>query len=360
MGEDDINSELDIPLDNLNDAVITRDNGLLISGEYDSKITVIKTDPNFLTYWRRDDFEWGNLMRGDWGSMSYWISILNSYQTDEGNYCLTGMITEGGCVISHSILVIGLDKRGSELINTRFDQLYVVDAIKTDDGGQLLYGTKLIKLNRFIDVTWEKDYDPWTIKVINTRDGNYAMVFRRDGKESLLRVLDRNGNEILSAGFCFNELFWDEVAYDLVQLSDNGFFIVGRSENYEGSSPHLDCAVIRLRPDGTEVWKTRFGSDDNDEWLDNILYTNDQYAIIQGSIGFPNASYRRSTVFKIDYNGQVLDSCSFNPGTYLLYNQKGYFIKAEKTTEGLYHFNKIPLDAIFDHWLKLKGQQSIY
>ncbi len=79
MARDDLNSEQDIPLDNLHDIIITRENGLLISGEHDSKISVIKTDPNFLTYWQRDNFEWGNLIRGDRGSMSYWITILNSF-----------------------------------------------------------------------------------------------------------------------------------------------------------------------------------------------------------------------------------------------------------------------------------------
>ncbi len=261
------------------------------------------------------------------------------------------MITEGGCVISHSILIVGLDKQGSELIKTGLDDPGIVNTLKTSDGGQLLYGIKLMKLNSFFDVTWEKDYDMCPIKVINARDGNYALIFRRDDKKSLLRIFDRYGDQVLSAEFCFHEIFYDEVAYDLVQLSDDGFLIVGRSENYDGPSLHMDCALTRLSPDGTEVWKTRFGTSDNNEWLENILYTNDQYAIIQGNTGYPNDSYRRSTVFKIDYNGQVLDSCSFNPGTYLLYNHKGYFIKAEETSEGLYHFNKIPLEEIFNHRL---------
>ena len=74
--KDDIFSEYQIQLISIHKVIITKDNGLLIAGEYDSKITFIKTDENFRIIWRKDYY-----------TMDLWVGkVINIY---DGSYALT-------------------------------------------------------------------------------------------------------------------------------------------------------------------------------------------------------------------------------------------------------------------------------
>ena len=141
---DDFVSEKYIQLRSINNAIITKDNGLLIAGVFDLKITFIKIDENFRTVWRKDNFEWGvNYSEGGWGGAFYSVQIIDIFQNEHDNFICVGAIAEGGDVVYSSTLVVELNQKGEEVRKIEFKEFGVGKAIKTSDNGYLFMGNKL-------------------------------------------------------------------------------------------------------------------------------------------------------------------------------------------------------------------------
>jgi hypothetical protein len=92
----DIQSENDIRLNSVQKVIVTRDNGLLIAGVYDSKLTFIKTDENFDITWMKDDYEWGRYEVGSFGGGSTnAFEVINLFQDEFNNFICTGSLLQG-------------------------------------------------------------------------------------------------------------------------------------------------------------------------------------------------------------------------------------------------------------------------
>ena len=347
--KNDITSENDVQLNGIQKVIITRDNGLLIVGENDSKTTIIKTDANFRTIWRKDNYAWGNNMYGSWGQSSYWFQIVNMFQDDNDNIICIASVMQGGCVIFSSAMIIELNIRGAELKRMEIKDFSLYDAIKSTDGGYLLSGTKLLKLDKNFKSNWEKNYWAQGIfvgKTINTIDGRFALTCWNDNDESYLKVLDTNGDELESARYSYNVIPFNETGNDLIQLNDRGFIIAGRTRNIH-EPWDMDCGVTRINSSGKKTWTNKFGTR-SDEWLDKIIYSSDNELIIQGEIGFPNADIQKSILLRIDLTGNITDSCTVDRIEPMLYNPNEYFIKSYKLDDNYFRFTKIPFRELFN------------
>jgi hypothetical protein len=103
----DIQSENDIRLNSVQKVIVTRDNGLLIAGVYDSKLTFIKTDENFDITWMKDDYEWGRYEAGSFGGGSTnAFEVINLFQDEFNNFICTGSLMQGGCVVYNSVMTL--------------------------------------------------------------------------------------------------------------------------------------------------------------------------------------------------------------------------------------------------------------
>jgi hypothetical protein len=345
---DDIKSVNALQLNSIQKVIITRDNGLLIAGVYDSKITFIRTDANFNIIWRKDNYEWGNMISGSWGSSSYLVNVLNIFQNEFDNFVFVGSIEQGGCVLYSSVMIAELGSKGEELKKAEFKDVLVYDAIKTVDGGYLLSGTKLQKFDKDLKINWEKNYWSQNLmpgKVINTYDGRYALTIWNFNDESFLKVLDAYGNETLSEEYSFNDIPFNENGNDLIQLKDRGFLIVGRTRNVREPSD-MDNGVLRVNESGKRIW-TRKSGKITDEWLQKIIYSSDKELIVQGQMGYPGDISQKSFILRMDLNGQVSDSCSFDINETLLYSSHDYFVRVKKDGDTQVRIDKIPFGEIF-------------
>jgi len=346
--KDDILSENNIQLNSIQKVIITGDNGLLIAGVNNSKETFIKTDANFGTIWRKDDYDWGNyIYSGGWGQPFYGVDVVNIFQNENDNFICVASVTQGGCVIYSSVMIIELSQEGEELKKMEIQDFTILDAIKSADGGYLLLGYRLLKVDKNFNINWEKDY--WAMdlgigNIINTNDGRYALTCWNYNDESFIKILNTDGDESFSERYSFNDTPFNETGNDLIQLKDKGFIIIGRTRNHD-EPWDMDCGATRINSSGAETWTKKFGSGD-DEWLEKIIYSSDDEFIVQGKVGFPNDEIQKTILLKMNITGQIADSCTVDRIEMLLYNPHNYFIKADKIDDDYYRFNKIPFKEL--------------
>jgi hypothetical protein len=348
FAEDDISSTVTFQLSNIQKIISTRDGGFLIAGESDCKTTFIKTDANFGTIWRNDNYSWGSNIYGSWGQSSYSYRVINIFPDENDNYLCFGSVTQGGCVMYSSSLIVELSPEGKDIKRKEIKNFVLYDVINTQDGGYLLSGSNLLKLGSNFESLWEINYRAGNTainKVINIGDGNFAVTCRyNDG--SYLRLLDNNGNELWSRKFEFNnDIPLEEIGFGLIRLKDNGFLIAGRTRNHHPLFD-MDCGITRLNASGDMIWSAKFGSG-SEEWLENIFDLSDNEFVIQGNVGYPNDKIQKSIILRIDLNGKIIDSCSVSKFEALFYNDKGYFVRASKEGDNI-SLNKIRSDELFD------------
>ena len=153
-----IPSSADFQLNNVSYVLFTQDNGLLIAGVFNGKSTIIKTNFKFETEWIKNDYEWGNIISGSgWGSSFYAPVIKKIFQKDDGTYVCLCSIEEGGDVVYSSSLLIELNKSGEQIRKVGFQDNVTINVLQTNDGGCLLFGSKLIKLDQNYTQQWVKN-----------------------------------------------------------------------------------------------------------------------------------------------------------------------------------------------------------
>jgi len=159
---------------------------------------------------------------------------------------------------------------------------------------------------------------------VSISDDGFAITGSYDGEQIFLKKHDSNGNELWSKTYKHNEYPFEESGYDIVQLSDDGFLIIGRSGRTYIPNV-IDCQIIRTNAYGDTIWTERFGYSTN-SWLDRFISCNSNEFVIKGSIGFPNEN-QRSILIKINANGQILDSLTENKFQMIVRSPLDYYVK---------------------------------
>jgi hypothetical protein len=345
--DNDLGSVADLQLNLIQKVINTRDGGLLISGVSDKKATFVKTDANFNIIWKCDNYEWGLNQYGSWGQSSYTFEAINIFPDEDDHYICFGSVMQGGCVVFESVLIIELSPTGKELRRMEIKDFALHEVIKTSDGGYLLSGTKIIKLDRTLVTTWEKkllENGSWTNKIIVTNDGSIASTCNHNDA-TYLEVLDNSGNELWSNLFKFSETPREEIGFGLVELHDGGFMVCGRSRNHYPPFD-MDYGMTRLNKDGSMIWSRKFGSG-ADEWLEEFIYRSENEVIIRGNIGYPSQPVQKTFLLKVGMNGNIIDSATFDKVESLLFSNNNYLIKIYKEDDNYVHLSKVPLSELF-------------
>ena len=341
-------TDQDFQLNEIYNILYTNDNHYLITGEFDSKITLIKTNENLRTIWRKNNFNWGTNYSEGWGGDYYSFEPTNIFLNEQGNYIIIGYVAEGSCVVSYSALIIELNQSGNEVKIIKINDFLVDDAIQTSDSGYLLIGNKIAKLDKDLVLLWAKDFSnyeylPSKIIEIDNESG-FAVTGTYNHEEVFLKKLDANGDELWTNEAPFNKVPTNDVGYDIIQLVDQGYIIIGRIGNFH-KSYDLECFVIHTNFSGEAIWTMKFGNE-NDDWLENFIYKSNDRFIIQGKERDVDNN-KRSILLDMDKNGQVVDSCYIDEFELLMYNPLGYFLKANKIDENKIRLSKIQFNNLF-------------
>lgn len=317
------------PLNSVDNISFTKDNGLIISGSFNGKYTLIKTDDSLDIKWIKNNYDWGNLVFGSgWGAWSYSFKMIKVFQAEDGNYVCVGAITQGGDVVYSSALVVILNQNGEQIQKYTFDNTYLLNALQTNDG-YVLFGTQLTKLGNNFNERWAKDiYNNYTYFPcqITTTDDGFA-VTGSCGDQIFLRKFDTNGNELIMQKYKHNDYPFDESGFDVTQLTDNGFLIVGRTRETT-SSDIINCQMIRTNSVGDTIWTKRFGYSTN-SWIDHIVSYKQNDFVLQGSIGFPTDSVQNTILIKINSGGEILNSKITEKFPMIVYSPLNLYIKVQ-------------------------------
>src|ERR1035437_4174708 len=344
-----IPSNMTFQLNSVDQVFFTKDSGSLIAGVYHHKYSFIKTNAAFDIEWTKNNFVWGNLISGSgWGSYSYSVQILKIFQRNDGSYVCIGSFMEGGDVMFSSTLIIVLNQKGEQIHSYEFKDLSTSKALQTSDGGYILLGKKLIKLDRNFSKLWEKDLGNsiyYQNQIISTADGGFATTGNYNYEKIFLKKLDLNGNETASFTYEHNNSPFNENGSDLIQLQDLGFLIIGRTRNISQIND-LDCQIIRTNFAGDTLWTKRFGNSSN-EWLERFISTGQNEFIAQGTSGFPNEN-QKSILIRFNATGQILDSIRTDKFNMLLYSPSKFYIKVQSQDTAHITFQKIEAGRLFN------------
>lgn len=328
--------------------IIILDDGFLVSGISNSKVIISKLDINFSTVWEKNNYEWGTLTStGGWGGSFYNVRINNIFIDELGNLTCFCPKTEGGDVIWSSVLIVKLDKYGNEINRIELANTSLIDVAKTSDNGYLLAGNKLIKLNADLSKSWEKADQNYVFsgaKIINTNDKGLALTGTWNSDQVLFQKLDEIGN-IQWTKKSFNQKPFNDLGYDLSQLYNGGFLIIGRTRDLK-QPWDMNCFIIRTDISGDTIWTKKFGEEYN-EWLENFLYTSNNDFIIKETVGFPNDTIHKTILLRMSLDGQIIDSKETTSFEKMIYSNSGYFVRAEKTGDNTIRFSKVQINDLF-------------
>ena len=336
-------------MDRMENVFFTHDGGFIISGVSNSKTTIIKTDSQSDILWTQNSFDWGtNSSSGNyWGASFYSVNVVKIFQRNDGGYVCICSVEEGGDVVYSSTLIVQLNQRGEQIRKVEFTDIDAYNALETNDGGYLIFGNKLLKLDYNYNQIWQKnifDFIYFQAQIVTIEDGGFATTGSY-GDHIFLNKYDSRGNEFSSSTYKHDEYSFDESGSDLIQLDDKGFLIVGRSRNSD-SAYDFDFQIIRTNFNGDTMWTKRFGYPTYDR-LDRIISCNRKECIIQGTIGYPGEN-PKSYLLKINLAGQILDSCRTDNGLNLVCSPLNQYFRIQNTDKTHLSFSKVAVDKLFN------------
>ena len=193
-------------------------------------------------------------------------------------------------------------------------------AIKpTNDGGFILagytnsfgsggYDVLLVKINASGSIQWAKTVgglsDEYAYSVIQTFDGGYITVGRTSSfgagiNDVYVTRWDINGNLIWTKTIGGTQ---NELAYSVLQTTDNSFLIVGWTSSFGSGSS--DVYIIKINDSGNLIWTKTIGGA-NEEGASTIIQTSDGgYAIVGGTKSY-GAGDNDIYLIKLDLNANV-------------------------------------------------------
>ncbi|MFZ2340694.1 MAG: hypothetical protein WAW07_13350 [Bacteroidales bacterium] len=180
---------------------------------------------------------------------------------------------------------------------------------------------------------------------IQTDDNCIAVTGTWNSDQVFLRELNENGS-IRSEKRNYNTQAFNDLGYDLHQLSDKGFIIIGRTRN--NKEPwDMNGFIIRTESSGDTIWTRKYG-EGSDEWFEEIIYASDDEFIIRKTVGFPDDTERKAFLMSITGNGEISESGEINISDTFLCTSSGYFVKAQKEGDRNISLSKVQRENLFD------------
>jgi len=285
------------------------DGGFIIAGETGGDIFALRIDRDGNKSWQRtygggySDFANDICLSGDGGFVVVGATCSNS-----------------SCKTADTGLVLRMDSNGTLLWETRLDgkARYVAPCL---DGGYLITGENLVKIDANGSLLWTKDFGPsghiipadqgnnfifnipgdsltkidsegeviWkhelrantTVRMITgTSDGGYAAAGYSQGHTYLLRI-DAKGRRVWDRIYAGNYSEW---TYSICQTEDGGFITTGSTGSY--GSGWYDVHVLRVGSEGGLVWHRVYGGTDIDTGWDMVAGGENRYIVAADTYSF--------------------------------------------------------------------------
>jgi hypothetical protein len=335
---------LTFQFDRFDNIFLTNDNGFIVAGTKDQNYNLTKVNRDFTIKWTQNNYEWGQSLPG-----YYSIKLKKLVERNDGTYVCFVESMQGVDDILSSIIIIGINKEGEQIFRKDYADHDISGVIQTIDGGYIIESSySLMRLDDSLNVLWEKGsyLDRYNlIQIIALDNGGFATTGYFNDESVFINEYTAEGDRIKDIIYNFQDgAFKHTLAFDFIQLEDKGFLFIGGINSINGQDPYL----IRSDSNGDTIWTKQIKTAPS-ELMHRIITNLSTEYIIEGSASY---SYRNTILYKIDLNGQVLDSLTIFKYIFLAYSPLKYFIKvqAPDSSEILIRnieISKIPIDKLF-------------
>ncbi|HUI40179.1 MAG TPA: hypothetical protein VLY86_04570 [Methanothrix sp.] len=258
--------------------------------------------------------EWSRTYGGHYGDGAWSVQV-----TRDGGYILTGYTSSRG--EGSDLWLIKTDSEGNELWNRTFggsgEDVGTYVAL-TRDGGYVVTGSTksygmgeerlwLLKTDSNGSLQWDRTFGGFVSSsgdggwaVCETKDGGYIVTgytksSGAGGKDLWLLKTDADGNLVWDKTYGGPK---DDVGMSVIQAGD-GYAVAGRTASFGSGGD--DIWLLKVGPDGRELWNTTFGGSLDDTAFQMIAQP-DGYIVV----GRTQSDSNRAILIKTDLFGRKL------------------------------------------------------
>ena len=285
--------------------------------------------------------------------------IANSVQqTEDYGYIICGYVigdlvpNEYGSIRNDDVLLIKTNSQGIEEWkltygdSNSFNQGEMV--IQTSDGGYIIVGTDIFKVDSQGTEIWNKSISGICIQ--ETADNSFIIL--SDEPEGKMIKIDDQGTEI-----------WNKsISGKFIQQTiDGGYIITGSKKDSDFNLPNI--SLIKTDEFGVIKWEKTYGNESNYEYGTCVKQTSDDgYIISSGTIGLG-----RNYLIKTDSSGTELWNRSIG-GSYIVQTLDGGYIILSNSTriiktdkKGIIEWTKqFPVDPTYNDELNADWELNSY
>jgi hypothetical protein len=220
---------------------------------------------------------------------------------------------DGGYILSGSYL-LKVDANG----NQQWNKTSTNSAIQTRDGGYVIAGTtsgapvdiSIVKLDKNGDVQWKLTYGGGATMdipncIIQTDDNGFmiAALTGMGGHSNGMAIkVDENGTLKWASSPMSGNL------QSVIQTSDGGYALTGIHETYQASGSNL--AIVKMDKDGTIQWSREYSGEANESYGYSIVQAKDGGLVVAGT-KLSQAEDSDAWLIKTDIHGSLLWSRTF-------------------------------------------------
>jgi hypothetical protein len=291
---------------NDNSTVVSMDDNLIICGNSDGKISLLKISKSGEEIWRKD-LSAGNMSSGD--------ALVN---IENGDLFVCGKTYRNWDASKIDILLVRTNAEGDTVWTKTYggiDEEYGKNIIKTSDGNLLIAGKTdsfgagpfgdiyLIKVNYDGDAIWTRVYAspgqevPYCLT--ETMNGEYIVTGTKDSDDPRgLYLLKVNANGVKLWDKTIGAGLW-KWGFSTLELPNTDLIICGEHT----FSHYSQILVLKTDNQGNPIWEKDFGEDYLSENGKSIKQNLDGTFTITGSSYDVNTTQDDIVVLKIDQDG---------------------------------------------------------
>jgi hypothetical protein len=169
--------------------------------------------------------------------------------------------------------------------------------VLSDTDGYILGGTInycqpiLIKTNLQGDTVWTRTYNyadntgDNVTDFVKTNDNGYSFIYNKYNTGTNYNPnIDKTNNLGIQIWSKSIKRQNQDIGYRLLQTSDNGFLIVGRTNSLPGITGPFpyDAYIIKTNTNGDSSWTRNFGKTNNNDYAYDLIETSDTNYVISG------------------------------------------------------------------------------
>tara|TARA_B100001142_G_C14281379_1_gene635045 strand:- start:375 stop:1568 length:1194 start_codon:yes stop_codon:yes gene_type:complete len=267
-----------------------------------------------------------NAFGSNWYEYGWGITQLH-----DGGFVITGR-KENKSTKSHDMITIRTDENGFGIWEKNYGGSLNEEGfsvIQSPDGNILSIGYSwsygdaqqifVVKSDLSGRKLWQNTYGGSNRDIGNksivTKDGSIAIVgqtnspgISRGNDDVWLSKIDQNGNEKWIKAYGEKN---HEIGYDIVELDNGGFLIVGYRDFYNQAGK--DILIIKTDNNGNKIWEKTIGSDGvYDEIAYSITKSKNYGYLICASTNSTGKDWYDPQVINIDFDGNIIWNKTYN------------------------------------------------